>query len=143
MREGGDDGNGDSEGDGGWWGGHKVPPTGHGGATRHQKGGKKGMLLSHHTQRKTERSSYKAVTNEPAHEDTGPHCPPGPDGPRNKSAPAGMSCPCQSCSSAVHALPMLLWLRAFHTSSMCILPWAVGRAGVWLGEKQPCASLQE
>lgn len=99
MREGGDDGNGDSDGYGGWWGGHKVPPTGHGGATGHQNGGKKGMLLSHHTQRKTKRSSYEGVTNEPVHKDTGPHCPPGLDGPRNKSPPAGMSCPCQSCSS--------------------------------------------
>lgn len=73
--------------------------AGHGGAVGHQKGGRKEMLLSHHTQRKTERSSYEGVTNEPAHKDTGPHCPPGPDGPWNKSPPAGTSCPCQSCSS--------------------------------------------
>lgn len=100
MREGDDDGDGDSDGDGGWWGRHKVPPIGHGGATGGcQKGGEKGMLLSHPTQRKTERSSYKGATNEPVHGDTGPHCPPGPDGPWNKSPPAGMSCPCQSYSS--------------------------------------------
>lgn len=103
MREGGDDANGDSDGDGGWWGRQKVPPTGHGGAMGCQKGGEKGMLLSHHSQGKMERSSCEGVTNEPGHQDMGPHCPPGPDGPWNKSPPAGMSCPCQSCSSGPDA----------------------------------------
>lgn len=71
MRERDDDGDGDSDGDGGWWGRHKVPPIGHGRATGCQKGGEKGILLSHPTQGKTERSSNKGVTNEPVHVDIG------------------------------------------------------------------------
>lgn len=92
------------------------------------------MLSSRCTQRETERSSGEGVTNAPGHWDAGPHCPPSPDGPRNKSPPAGASCLCQSHGSGLAARsPGSLRVPTFRASSTCIPPWVMGRAAAGWG----------
>lgn len=92
------------------------------------------MLSSRCAQRETERSSGEGVTNAPGHWDAGLHCPPSPDGPRNKSPLAGASCPCQSHGSGLAARsPGSLQVPTFRASSTCIPPWVMGRAAAGWG----------
>lgn len=96
------------------------------------------MRSSCRAQREMERSSREGVTNVPGHRDVGPHCPPGPDGPQNKSPPAGASCPCQS-----HPLGLVVGTRVPSTLHELCRRRVLRRAGLRPGGKQPRASPRE